>query len=107
MSDKKLDYKTSVEKELKELEELAAREQYLPTIKQSLAQVNQKLSEIHNTDFTMFKEQIKSLLEHEIVSRYYFEKGAAEFTLNNDNDVKKAVSILNDSEGYKKILRLQ
>ena len=107
MSDKKLDYKTSVEKELKELEELAAREQYLPTIKQPLAQVNQKLSEIHHTDFTMFKEQIKSLLEHEIVSRYYFEKGAAEFTLSNDDDVKKAVSILNDSESYKKILRLQ
>ena len=107
ISDKKLDYKTSVEKELKELEELAIREEYLSTIKQPLAQVNQKLSEIHQTDFTVFKEQIKSLLEHEIVSRYYFEKGAAEFTLSNDDDVKKAVSILNDSESYKKILRLQ
>ena len=107
MADKKLDYKTSVERELKELEELATREQYLPTIKEPLAKVNQRLSEIHQTDFTMFKEQIKSLLEHEIVSRYYFEKGAAEFTLNNDEDVKKAVSILNDSESYKKILRLQ
>lgn len=107
MADKKLDYRTSVEKELKELEELATREQYLPTIKEPLIKVNQKLSEIHQTDFTMFKDQIKSLLEHEIVSRYYFEKGAAEFTLNNDEEVKKAVSILNDSEGYKKILRLQ
>lgn len=107
MADKKLDYRTSVEKELKELEELAAREQYLPTIKEPLTKVNQKLSEIHQTDFTTFKDQIKSLLEHEIVSRYYFEKGAAEFTLNNDDDVKKAVSILNDSESYKKILRLQ
>ncbi|HEV8515796.1 MAG TPA: S41 family peptidase [Cyclobacteriaceae bacterium] len=107
MADKKLDYRTSVEKELKELEELATREQYLPTIKEPLAKVNQKLSEIHQTDFTMFKDQIKTLLEHEIVSRYYFEKGAAEFTLNNDDDVKKAVGILNDSESYKKILRLQ
>src|SRR6478736_3891391 len=107
ISDKKLDYRTSVERELKELEELAVREQYLQTIKEPLAKVNQKLSEIHQTDFTMFKDQVKSLLEHEIVSRYYFEKGAAEFTLNNDDDVKKAVNILNDSESYKKILRLQ
>jgi carboxyl-terminal processing protease len=107
MSDKKPDYKTSVEKELKELEELAIREQYLPVIKQQLGQVNQKLTEIHQTDLITFKDQIKSLLEREIVSRYYFEKGAAEFTLSNDDEVKKAVSILNDSESYKKILRLQ
>ncbi len=107
MTDKKLDYQTTVEKELKELEELALREQYLPVIKQPLAQVNQQLSEIHQTDFTMFKDQIKSLLEREIVSRYYFEKGAAEFTLSNDDEVKKAVSTLNDSENYKKILHSQ
>jgi carboxyl-terminal processing protease len=107
MSDKKLDYKTSVEKELKELEELAVREQYLPMIKQPLAQVNVKLTEIHQMDFMTFKDQIKSLLEHEIVSRYYFEKGAAEFTLSNDEEVKMAVKTLNDPATYKKILHLQ
>ena len=107
VSDKKVEHKTSVEKELKELEELATREQYLPMIKQQLSQVNQKLAEIHQTDYITFKGQIKSLLEHEIVSRYYFEKGAAEFTLSNDEEVKKAVSILNDPVNYKKILRAQ
>ncbi len=106
LSDKKLDYKTSVEKELKELEELALREKYLPLIKQPLTRANQKLAEIHQTDLTTFKDQIKSILEHEIVSRYYFEKGAAEFTLSNDDEVKKAVSILNDPENYNKILRI-
>lgn len=105
MSNKKPEYKTSVEKELKELEDLAAREQYLPMIKQQIAQVKQKLIEIHQTDYVLFKDQIKSLLEHEIVSRYYFEKGAAEFTLSNDEEVKKAIAILNDPVNYKKILR--
>jgi len=107
MSDKKLEYKTSVEKDLKELEELADHEHYLPMIKQPLATVNQKLAEIHQTDFLTFKDQIKSLLEHEIVSRYYFEKGAAEFTLSNDEEVKKAITILNEEANYKKILRLR
>jgi carboxyl-terminal processing protease len=107
MADKKLDYKTSVEKELKELEELAEHEQSLPLIKQQLAQVNQKLVEIHRADYFNFKDQLKELLEHEIVSRYYFEKGAAEFTLSNDEEVKKAVAILNDPVGYKKILHTQ
>ncbi len=107
MKGKKMEYTTSLETGLKELEDEAAHEKYLPLIKQQVALVKQKIAEIHQSDFTLFKEQIKSLLEHEIVSRYYFEKGAAEFSLNNDREVKKAVEILNDPVTYKKILRVQ
>ncbi len=107
MKDKNIDYKTTIEKELKELEEIAVRERSLPQIKQQVELVNQKLTDIRQTDYITFKDQIKTLLEHEIVSRYYFEKGAAEFTLSNDEEVKKAVDILNDLLGYKKILRVQ
>src|SRR5258708_19055232 len=107
MKDKNIDYKTTIEKELKELEEIAVRERSLPQIKQQVELVNQKLTDIRQTDYITFKDQIKTLLEHEIVSRYYFEKGAAEFTLSNDEEVKKAVDILNDLLGYKKILRAQ
>ena len=107
MKDKKLEYKTSLEQELKDLEEEAAREEYLPLIKQQIAALNQKLKEVHQEDYTTFKDQIKFLLEHEVVSRYYFEKGAAEFILSNDDEVKKAVDILNDQANYKKLLRTQ
>ncbi len=107
IKDKNPDYKTTIEKEMKDLEEIAVRERSLPQIKQQVEFVNQKLAEIRQTDYVTFKDQIKTLLEHEIVSRYYFEKGAAEFTLSNDEEVKKAVNILNDPVGYKKILRAQ
>lgn len=107
MSDKRPEYKTTLEKELKELEDLASREQYLPLIQRQIAAVEQKLHEIRQADYFTFKDQIKWQLEHEIVSRYYFEKGAAEFTLSRDEEVKKAVAILNDPVNYKKILRLQ
>ncbi len=106
MSDKRPEYKTTIERELKDLEELANREQYLGVIQRQIATVKQKLVEIRQADYITFKDQIKSLLEHEIVSRYYFEKGAAEYTLTNDDEVKKAVAILNDPANYKKILRL-
>lgn len=105
MKGKKLDYKTTLEVELKELEDEAAREKYLPVIKSQIDEVNKKLAEVHQNDLTVFKDEIKFLLEHEIVSRYYFEKGAAEFTLSRDKGVTRAVEILNDESGYKKILR--
>jgi carboxyl-terminal processing protease len=107
MKDKNPDYKTALEKELKELEEIAAHEKSLPQIKQQVAQVSQKLSEIRQADYLTYRDQIKTLLAHEIVSRYYFEKGAAEFTLSNDQEVQKAVAVLNDAAAYKKILRQQ
>jgi len=107
MKDKKVEYKTQMETELKELENEAAREKYLPLIKSQIALVQQKLDELHQSDFSTFKDQIKLLLEREIVSRYYFEKGAAEFSLSRDEEVKRAVTVLNDTEGYKKILHIQ
>jgi len=107
MKGKKLDYKTTLEVELKELEDEASREKYLPVIKSQIDEVNKKLVEIHQNDLTVFKDEIKFMLEHEIVSRYYFEKGAAEFTLSRDQGVSRAVEILNDDAGYKKILRMQ
>ncbi|MBI3482227.1 MAG: S41 family peptidase [Bacteroidetes bacterium] len=106
MKGKKLNYKSSIENELKELTEEANREKYLPLIQQQIDQVSEKLSEIHQSDFLSYREEIKFLLEHEIVSRYYFEKGAAEFALSRDEEVKRAVEILKDASGYKKILRL-
>ncbi|HTH56722.1 MAG TPA: S41 family peptidase [Cyclobacteriaceae bacterium] len=107
MKGKKLDYKTTLEVELKELEEEASREKYLPVIKSQIDEVNKNLAEIHQNDLSVFKDEIKFLLEHEIVSRYYFEKGAAEFTLSRDEGVTRAVEVLNNEAGYKKILRMQ
>ena len=106
MKGKKLIYKSSLENELKELRDEASHEKYLPLIQQQIDQVSEKLAEIHQSDFLTYKDEIKFLLEHEIVSRYYFEKGAAEYALSRDEEVKKAVEVLSDASGYKKILRL-
>jgi carboxyl-terminal processing protease len=107
MKGKKLDYKTSFEQRLKEVQDEATREKYLPLIQSQLDHVNEKLVDLHQNDFSVFKNEIKFVLEREIVSRYYFEKGAAEYSLSHDEEVKRAVEVLNDASGYKKILRLQ
>ncbi len=107
MKGKKLDYKTPLENELKGVEEEARREKYLPLIQQQIDHLNERLTEAHQNDFIVFKNEIKFMLEREIVSRYYFEKGAAEYTLSRDEEVKRAVEVLNDVNGYKKTLRLQ
>jgi carboxyl-terminal processing protease len=52
-----------------------------------------------------FKEEIKEILENEIVSRYYFQKGRIENAFAYDTDIKKASEILNDNKQYTQILK--
>jgi carboxyl-terminal processing protease len=44
------------------------------------------------------------LLKSEIVSRYYFQKGRIEASFFDDDEIKKAIEILNDTTTYKAIL---
>jgi carboxyl-terminal processing protease len=43
-------------------------------------------------------------LREEIVSRYYYESGEIEASLDNDPYVKKAMEVLNDPSAYHRIL---
>jgi carboxyl-terminal processing protease len=106
MKGKHLTYETAIEKNIKDLQQAAKDEQYEDEIKPQLEKLHQLIATIHVQDFTSQKKQIKSLLEAEIVSRYYLEKGAAEFRLQSNAEVTKAIEVLNNSTLYKKTLLL-
>ena len=44
------------------------------------------------------------MIEKEIASRYFYEKGKIEIGLRNDIEIKQAVSLLNNDTEYKKAL---
>ena len=51
-------------------------------------------------DLKIFKEDVKELLEQEIVSRYYYQRGLVESSFDSDSDVEKALEILKDPQVY-------
>jgi len=51
------------------------------------------------------KAEICELLKEEIASRYYFQKGRIGSSLKNDTHVKKAISVLVDTDLYTSILK--
>ena len=55
-------------------------------------------------DLTQFKEEIRRLLESEIVSRYYFQKGRLENGFNYDQELKMAINTLSDKASLTSIL---
>ncbi len=104
LSDKDYDYTTISEKKLKELKEATEKEKYFDDIKDEYQDLEDKLIHNKKEDLNKFSEEIKMLLKSEIVSRYYFQKGRIEASFSDDDEIKKAIEILNDTITYKAIL---
>ena len=104
LEDKDFDYVTNSEEELNNLIDEAKKEKYFDQSKAELDALKVKLAHDKNKDLKIFKEEIKSLINEEIVSRYYYQKGRLISLLSSDKEVDKAIEILSDKELYNSIL---
>ncbi|MDR9398831.1 S41 family peptidase [Salibacter sp.] len=104
LSSKEYEYTTRTEKMLEKLEEATKKEKYYNEIKDSYAELKQKMHHNKAKDLKTFRDQIDKVLENEIASRYYYQKGRIQASLNEDDDVAKAIEVLNNNEKYSGIL---
>ena len=103
--DKEYDYVTQVEKDLNALEASAKREKYMDAIADQLKALRTKLSHSKDADLITFKREIKELLEQEIVTHFYLQKGAKEASFAADNEMKAALDLFKDMPKYQSILK--
>lgn len=97
-------YDRQSEKFLATLKESAEFEGYLEGAAAEFAALEQKLTHDLDHDLDYFARHIKDLLSHEIVKRYYYQRGGIIQQLKNDPDLKEAIKVLNDTEKYKGVL---
>jgi len=100
-----MEYKTASEKELKQLEEKAKKENYYDAIKTDLEAMKRKIDEDKKKDLYKHKDRITRLIEQEIVKRYYYQKGGVEVGLKGDPYIKAALKVLKDKQRYQSILK--
>jgi carboxyl-terminal processing protease len=98
------EYTTRSEKKLENLIETAKQEKYYERAKSSIETLKEKLSNNKEKDLEEFQPSIKQLLKEEIASRYYYRAGTIEANLQEDKQVEKALSIINNEEFYTNIL---
>jgi carboxyl-terminal processing protease len=106
MKGKTYNYRSPVEIQLAQLTEEAKRERYYEDLKPQIQQMQARMTDSRKNDLLTFKDQIKNLLEEDIVAHYYYERGAVEVGFKRDLDIKKSIEILNNVPAYKKILNL-
>ena len=105
LNDKEYEYETKTEKAIKKLEKDAEGEKYLSELQDQLEVLSSKMEESKNNDIERFKSEISELLEMEIVTRYFYQKGKIETTIKHDEEIAKAINVLENMELYDAILR--
>ena len=107
MKGKDVAYSSPLDQHMKSLTEEAKHEPYYNDIKAQITQIQARVDESKKNELLLYKDQIKILLEEEIISRFHLERGSIEVGFKNDTDVKKATEILSNSQQYKKLLNIQ
>ncbi len=100
----KFDYQTQTEIHLNQLINSAKQEKYYEISSELFTELKEKIQQDKNQDLKTFKDDIKALLREEIISRYYFQKGRIEASLEGDPAVEKAIELLKNRLLYNSIL---
>ena len=97
-------YDRQSEKMLKSLKEMAEFEGYMDGANEEFAALEKKLNHNLDRDLKTFEKQIREYLSQEVITRYFYQRGAAMERLKDDEYLEEAVKILHNMADYKKIL---
>ncbi|MGL5785518.1 MAG: S41 family peptidase [Bacteroidales bacterium] len=97
-------YDRQSEKFLAKLKEVAQFEGYMEGAEEEFKALENKLSHDLNRSLDTFRPEIEEYLSAEIMKRYYYQKGAIEYQLQYDDELKKTTEILSDPEQISEIL---
>lgn len=100
-------YDLQSEANLKKLVDMAKFEGYYDGAKDEFKALEKKLSHNLSKDMDANKQEIKQILESDIIANYYYQKGMMEHALQSDKTMDKALKVLKDQKEYNKMLNKQ
>jgi carboxyl-terminal processing protease len=104
LSTKDYSYDTPTELALSELIDEAMKEGTASQIKAELEALRVKVYHSKKSDLSQFQDEVRAVLENEIVSRYYFERGRFEQSFQYDKEVQEALKVVTNKATMTTIL---
>ncbi|SDC61978.1 C-terminal processing peptidase-3. Serine peptidase. MEROPS family S41A [Algoriphagus faecimaris] len=101
---KEYDYTTYLEKSVEDMKENAKKSPLYEEVKDQIEALEMKINHSKEQDLITYKEEIMKILSEEIVSRYYFQEGLIQASLDEDNDVIKAMEIFSNPKNLDQLL---
>ncbi len=98
-------YSTQTESAFDALKKTLQREKYYAGISQEVDALGKNLNHDRKEDLELFKSELKSYLEQEIVLRYHYQSGKYKYMFAHDPVIKEALTVLGDPVLYHTILK--
>ena len=105
LSAKDLSYQSRTERLLTELRYEADKENKTAEVKGDLENLKNKLNSAKKTDLLTHKAEIKRMLETQIISRFFYEKGKIEQSFQYDKELASAKALFNNQPQMLAILK--
>ncbi|UKT63393.1 S41 family peptidase [Pedobacter mucosus] len=105
LADKDLTYLSRTERLLSDLRLEAEKENKSAEVKADLENLKYKLTSSKKSDLSIHKSEIKQMLETQIISRYFYEKGRIEQSFQYDKELAAAKSLFNNQAQMLAILK--
>jgi carboxyl-terminal processing protease len=102
LEERSFDYDTKSEKLLKKLKATSAEEGY--ELGDRIDALEAAIDSDKKDALAENRQVIIDLIEKEIASRYYYQRGKIKMGLRNDQEIKDAIALLGDSARYNAIL---
>ena len=99
-------YDRETAKKFDELVNLAKFEGYYDEAKDEFESLKSRLTHNLSKELDNNRKVIQRLIEQDIISCYYYQKGTIECSLPYDKQVNRALELLNDREQYDKLLQI-
>ena len=98
-------YTTQSEDALESLREKSKEDGYYEAIKETLEALDIELSRDKGSDIDKHEDELRQLLNEEIVRRYSFEQGSIKSSFQYDQQIQRACYVLNDDATYNAYLQ--
>lgn len=97
-------YRTATDEALQEVRTQAEKEGLTTSLSARLQAMEAELEAYRRRSLDTHRTEIISMIEQEIIGRYYFDMGRKKLGLRNDPEIQQAVELLLDGPRYKKVL---
>lgn len=103
MADKEFEYESASRRMLKAMKEAAEDDNFVE-LKVEIEHLERNLKDDKLANLETYKEEIKQVINSDIVLRHAYYQGVAEHSMAGDKDVKRAVELLTSADEYNSIL---
>jgi carboxyl-terminal processing protease len=105
LSNKNYSYNSPAEKALDQMKDEATKDKQFNALQPEYNNLKAKLLATKSNDLQLHKDEIKQVLENEITSRYYFQRGRYETNFKYDKDIAQAVKTMQDKMQLDSIIK--